>query len=676
MLFEHSAQVSKINGCHFFDQDIIELSYLYDGDIQLHANIDYKSPGFGFVITPLEGSSYLFKIGDNSYSIYQKDKEQYRIAYSTVQFGDVLKEGMLHLKIEKGEAFFYIENNGKTIHLNESTKLNIKSDTKYRIGIYSEANNTVRKFTILNGLPQGWNPNIVNTVGGRIRYEDNEIHFENCTYYGETETDWIKLKAGKYYLKYIKEGDIASKVFISGDKKIIEEEKDILSGDRFVLEEDKFVLICFYGKDGVVKNIEIKKYLNSAYLPSEGSGAKKDPSYLDIDLNEIESIKIDVEITEDLIPEESFFAIYGEDKFAPVDVPIKKKFTITFNKGTLTLNYGEDKNIFFNEKLPHLKLLYNIEAIISKMEITKPDGSIINVLVKNQVREYVSNSIDRPILCIDNTTGEPLDLSSSYREIIVDEDQIDAFTKNSIIRLSHTLNVYEKHDIEVVGIKEFTPLNPYGKTFKEYVLSDVPFHYLDIDTRKDIYKNSIHIPKDIREQYKYILVKYKTADKYYYRFTNWNRELFEPKKDTLKLKKPIIDTFNNATVIGTNEYPDIEYFFRVRRNHETTDFNMTVSNFSIINNEDFIVNYEKNQIELKKVDFKYYIVEYLKDNSYVINDLKYEGGDPLYEVMVSTNSEDFEIRYDQDKVTGKTLKYKVTDIPIKYNTYIALSNKE
>ena len=118
MLFEHSAQVSKINGCHFFDQDIIQLSYLYDGDIELHVNIDYKSPGFGFVITPLEGSSYLFKIGDNSYSIYQKDKEQYRIAYSTVQFEDALKEGTLYLKIEKGEAFFYIENNGKIIHLN------------------------------------------------------------------------------------------------------------------------------------------------------------------------------------------------------------------------------------------------------------------------------------------------------------------------------------------------------------------------------------------------------------------------------------------------------------------------------------------------------------------------------------------------------------------------------
>ena len=420
----------------------------------------------------------------------------------------------------------------------------------------------------------------------------------------------------------------------------------------------------------------MKKYLNSSYLPSEGSGANKAPSYLDIDLTEIESIKIDAEITEDLIPEESFFAIYGEDKFNPADIPVRKKFTVTFNKGTLSLNYGEDKNIFFNHLLPNLKLFYNVEAVISKMEIVKNDGSGINVLVKNQTREYVSNSIDRPILCVDNTSGEPLDLSSSYREIIIDEEQIDSFTKNSIIKLSRTLNVYDKHDIEIIGIKEFSPLNPYGRTFKEYVLNDVSFHYLDIDTRKDIYKDSIHIPKDVREQYKYILVKYKTADKYYYRFTNWNREFFSPEKDVLKLKKPILDTFNNAIIIGTNEYPDLEYFFRVRRNHETTDFNMTVSNFSIINDEDFIINYSKNQIELKKVEFKYYIVEYLKDNSYAINDLKYEGEDPLYEVMVSTNSEDFDVRYDQDKVSGKTLKYKVTDIPITYNRYISLSNKE
>ena len=71
------------------------------------------------------------------------------------------------------------------------------------------------------------------------------------------------------------------------------------------------------------------------------------------------------------------------------------------------------------------------------------------------------------------------------------------------------------------------------------------------------------------------------------------------------------------------------------------------------------------------------IVEYLKKDSYCINDLKYnillnKDSSNLYEVKIATNKEDFRLIYDQDEKTKAINKYKLTDIVLNPNRYVTL----
>ena len=533
---------------------------------------------------------------------------------------------------------------------------------------------------VSSGLPVGWAANVISTVGGRLYYYDNTIKFENCTYEAQTETDFIKLKAGTYYLKYNVTGDVKAAAFASSDPNIELNKKNILKDDKIVLEEDSYVSIQFYGKDGIVSNISLQETANGSYLSSSGNGSLQEGSYLHFILDNISSIHLSVQITE--LPESEnltyYYFKFGDRVFTPKDFPIGEYIDVVYDRKTLTIKYA-DKTIRLNRYDSNiLDMFYNVNAYIKKLVVINKDNKEENLLSVSETYSHITNELDTPILCLDEN-DEPFDLSSSYREVIIPTIHIDMFNKYNPMKLSHQLNIYQLDDIQVIGIKEHCQINPNAKNFNDFIVSETGFQYIDFNPAININidLNSLVYNKDIRNKYKYIAIMYPTADTYMYKFTNWSREYFDNKNNVLQLAHPILNTFNNINIYSINKEIKLNLFYRVRQDKETSDIKLTANTYDIVDNASFDIDFKKNRIELKNNNYKYYIVEYLKKDSYCINDLKYNtllNKDPsnLYEVKISTNKENFRLVYDQDEKTKTINKYKLTDINLTPNRYVTL----
>lgn len=691
MIFFNKARVTKNNGCYFYDQDIIALEYKYSGDTKIKLSLDYVNPGFGILLIKNEkdifnsSKQYMFKLGNNDYSIIEKTVDnrvgsQNQLEYSTIQFQHLLKEDNTYLILEyiNGYVFFYIEqNNKKVLDIVSNFKIELN---EYKIAFYSQYGNTIKSIQVSSGLPVGWTPNSISTVGGRLYYYDNTIQFENCTYEAETETDYIELKAGTYYLKYTVTGDIKAYIFDSSSEKLEEKEKTLLKDGKIVLDKDSKISVKFRGKNGTVSNIFLQEYENGKYIPSSGAGSYQDGSYLIFDLENISKIELTIKITELPVSDtlKYYYFKYGDREFLPEDFPLNKFVDVVFIKDDMIIKYDNNAINLGKYTSKTLNMFYNVNGIISKLLITNIKGKTNNILNISEFVAHVTNELETPILCVNND-NEPLDLSSSYREIIIDNTQIDMFNKYCIMKLSKQLNVYDLENIEVVGIKDSCEINPDASTFKNFIISDTGFTYIDFNYKNniDIKNNSLIIPEFIRSQYKYIAIKYSTADNFFYRFTNWSREYFDNSNLNLQLAHSILDTFNNIVLYGTNNQPNENTFFRVRDGKEITDIKMTVSNYDVLDNSAYEVDYIKNRIILNSLKYKYYIIEYLKSDSYCINDLKFnkllnKDVSNLYEVKVSSNQENIKILYDQNNETKSINKYQITDISINPDHYIVL----
>lgn len=685
MIFFDNARITKNNGCYFYDQDIIILDYTYSGDSRIKLKLDYVNPGFGILLIEDSDSKfnskkqYMFKLGDDDYAVIEKlDDGQNQVEYSTIQFKHLLKDAYVVLEYENNKVSFYLEKNNKKV-LTIIQDFPIEFDS-YHIGLYSQYGNTVESLQVSSGLPIGWAANVISTVGGRLYYYDNTIKFENCTYEAQTETDFIKLKAGTYYLKYNVTGDIKAAAFASSDPSIELNKKNILKDDKIVLEEDSYVSIQFYGKDGIVFNISLQETANGSYLPSSGNGSLQEGSYLHFILDNISSIHLSVQITE--LPESEnltyYYFKFGDRVYTPKDFPIGEYIDVVYDRKTLTIKYS-DKTIRLNRYDSNiLDMFYNINAYIKKLVVINKDNKEENLLSVSETYSHITNELDTPILCLDEN-DEPFDLSSSYREIIIPTIHIDMFNKYNPMKLSHQLNTYQLDDIQVIGIKEHCQINPDAKNFNDFIISETGFQYIDFNPAININidLNSLVYDKDIRNKYKYIAIMYPTADTYMYKFTNWSREYFDNKNNVLQLAHPILNTFNNINIYGMNKEPKLDLFYRVRQDKETSDIKLTANTYDIVDNVSFDIDFKKNRIELKNNNYKYYIVEYLKKDSYCINDLKYNvllNKDPsnLYEVKISTNKENFRLIYDQDEKTKTINKYKLTDINLNPNRYVTL----
>jgi len=75
-VFDYQSRIQYDQGIYFYEKDIVKLYYVINGDVEITAEIDYFSAGFGFMFEKTNNSGnrqgedlYLIKLGNNNFSV-------------------------------------------------------------------------------------------------------------------------------------------------------------------------------------------------------------------------------------------------------------------------------------------------------------------------------------------------------------------------------------------------------------------------------------------------------------------------------------------------------------------------------------------------------------------------------------------------------------------------------
>jgi hypothetical protein len=202
-----------------------------------------------------------------------------------------------------------------------------------------------------------------------------------------------------------------------------------------------------------------------------------------------------------------------------------------------------------------ITLFENVNSKLENFIIINKEGEAINITIENTIKRYLPGVIKSPIVVLDNKTGEPLDLSASYRWF---------------------------------------------------------------------YKNDV---------------------KHYF-FTNTEREYFKP-NCKLKVASPILDKLNTVTVYGIKHKSRFDLDELLHIDSEALDsIDNCADMYDILFESDFhSINKSTGEIRLENVDdYKYIVVDYIKDESYCIN---YRYSMNSYEIDIAiSDDKDISMYYD------------------------------
>jgi hypothetical protein len=185
-----------------------------------------------------------------------------------------------------------------------------------------------------------------------------------------------------------------------------------------------------------------------------------------------------------------------------------------------------------------------------------------------------------------------------------------------------------------------------------------------------------NLPLDLSSSYR--LCKYNDHEKYI--FTNWEREYFESQR-VLHLEKKIINNQDSIFVYGIRKNADFDLddIYNVDED-KINSIDLLTKEYDFISELELLsIDKSKSLIYLRESDvnkYEYFIVDYLKDNSYCIN---YNYDKNIYEVNISSN-EETKVLYDtktiseENKTYTQTNAYNITNINGNINGYIVLTD--
>lgn len=682
-MFEYNARTETINGARFIEKDVILFDYSYTGDVLLQADVNLASSGFGFVIVEDEinesvasANKYLIKINsDDSYHIfYRVGSEQH-----LVDRGFFMSATRVY---SEKDVILFFRKTGDKLLVNKAVRNEdgiyqeiplisyvMSYDMEnYKIGIYSNGGNTVKFFSISTEAPSNWITNIFNANGGRIKWIKNGFQIEEADFDIEVEAENIWLKAGTYWFDYkTTNPDIKAYVFESYRKLTdekrplseinetrIDELKNILNEDKsFTLAEDHAINIRFRGKSGTIKNICIKKNKNDGFVETKYGSIYRDPSRITFDLTKIKGVKIKAIV--ESIPEQDLdqpwvYHIFkrGED-VVPMSLMItdeERYYEFTTSTGKLTVD-GRDLATLRNGNT--LSAFFNVTARILELIIVTQSGEEINVLLQKTFRKTINGSITSPIL-VTIKNDEPLDLSSSYRKSIKSEIVTEKFHAYNPIKLKYDI-VLTDPEIKIYGVKA----NSDNRELIEYRPS-----------QKEIMNKAIKLPSEIKLKYYWIFVEYNTITSTKYIFTPWEREVYDLEKDgKIYLSKSVLNDSGNIIVYGIRdkELVNEDLIYHIPSDNIVNSIDLCCSEYSIMPESQYrITSLNKLVPDTEAIqDFKYLIIDYLKLNSYAINNKR-----DYWEIEISSTANDYKIYYDSKDglVTSEFQVLSVPDIKI------------
>jgi hypothetical protein len=539
-MFKSNSRIENNNGIRFYEQDIIFDDYVYHGNMSMTVTVDYASPGFGVSLINNEGSSldemFLFRIGYKECSIVHKANN---IQTTLKRNATTLKpyESNLKIHLVKNDKKITMSVDGYGTILEYTLK---KSIDTFNVALYSNAGNTVKDINIASSIPDNWNINMHNTKGGYIKFFKDGFELTDCIENAEVEQQNIALSAGTYYIHYDTKPkndkfDISCFVFSSDSPEIYDDKKNLLVGNTFTLTKNSSVNIKFKGTNGLIEDIQLTDDNDDAYVGSLINQVKhSDPSYINILLKLLKRIEIEAVLTsvpDDSGSEQFYIASNTQDFIEPADlgVNIGDNVLYVYDVENQMLEAYIDKNKIASVPLKavtNLFLFKNINSVITRFDLIRRDGQVINLVVNNINRKYVPASIHGPIIAL-SAENTPLNLSSSYRTIETDgvlryvftNIEREYFDANSHIKTDSPIS-YEAGSVKVYGILndvkvDFDNLLKISEEGKDSI--DLFCKYYEIiyeDDLLNVNKNSGDIFIEDVSKYQMLVVDYLKEDSY------------------------------------------------------------------------------------------------------------------------------------------------------------------
>lgn len=541
-------QLIDEKGIYFYEQDVIYDDYSYQGDIVIDITLDYYYNGFGIVLFPQPGqkmenqkTNYLFKISGQEISVYLRNNETLtKVKSSSISIAPPLAD--LQLKFSKVGKKITITHNKQQLL---SYQLPI-SVYKQSIGYYSNKGNIIKSISIASKIPKNWSVNMANTLGGRIGFEKDAFKIEGCTNNAEVVQNGISLKAGTYYLKYnhSEKCDIVPFVLLANDEEVIDIDKNILTDNYFTLKEDAEIILKFTGKYGSISQVQLSRLDNAKYISTTDNQYVFGGSTITVSTKDLLTIDLDFELINSPYEEFATHIIsnliesYNEND---LNLEYKKRYHLNFNCLSKAYSfYLEDNKIksgFLENSSSIISLFKNIEADITHFIITYKNGATKDITSNLNNIELVDNTLLSPIVVL-NTSGDPMDLSSSFRKILANNQVTYLFTNiereifdiDNSIYLTKEINA-KPGSVKIYGVPLYAKYDIsglYTGTSKNiHDLSAYCNTYVTVDFDKfSVNENSITIDYVELQKYKKIIVDYEKANSYCVNY-NYKTQVYE-----------------------------------------------------------------------------------------------------------------------------------------------------
>ena len=662
-MFINKGRVTKEEGLRFYQKDIVMFEYILTGDAIIELNAEYLLPGLGIVLQDMHDSAllYLCRIGARDASIVRKRlARQETLARSAIQ---EKAPGKVELMLSKSGDWLELFADGSSI----GRAMAPDRLDRYYFGVYSNRDNAIHEVDVHGSGPARWRTGVKNVDGGFISFYRNGLELQDCRQDAEIEQDGIRLERGTYYLDYEKTGDLTPYVFHMEDPRIDDEEKNILQeNNKIVLQERTPVNVKFKGTDGTLEEIAIKSTAADSFVPTQSTPAIVSGSEIVFDLSLIESINWTGKIKEPPIPGEEHGVVSTEHTNLEIDdigIDVGKEYRFELNmiEGSPIVVASdpeqEDSSVFIfadGRAISALKNLDFEEKSESELYLI-PEGGDKELITSYPPDEPEPDHADKIYYLVESGEDKLRQIpATSVKEIILGEDKK--------LHVFYNLNA-EIYDIHV----EYYDSRAFDVLGQQTSVHQVP----DVARGPVVVVDDYNAPLELSSSYRYYSKKDETTGKevVFYRFTNWEREIFEP-SFRLNLEKSPTEHPGTILVYGiphgaeTNEDRILEV-----TGEGYNDIEPYSKSYELLDREDFSYNSYYGYIEIhggRYLDFQKILVDYLKDRSYCVNHKKELG---IYEIDISSTEGASNVIYDQAAGGGM-----LTGIRPDQSKYVVLSN--
>lgn len=676
------------NGLFFYETDIAFLPYLFVNDFSIQIEAEYLYPGIGFCVVQNSGkplfeneTAYIVSCDENKVTLYKKlhslqtkeDEDTCLIKTS---------ENLINLKFSKKGNILRLESEEQTL-----AEFLITEIDSFYFGIFSQANNTIKNITIKESCPQYWFSSISNTDGGRISFKESRIIIENCLHDAEIEQSNIELEAGTYFVKYDldnineEENNIEVFLFKSEDNKIFDRKKNLLDkNNKFVLKEKSKIVIRIRGNNGIIKNICITEKPENPYIPTYDTIKRTDGSMITFDLAEIAKLEMNVVISDipiyELKENANYFIVEQPDQNILMEdllLQLNKEYKITFDSRTGTLNIYDTENTLISTRMLNindlLKMLYNVTATILSLSVWDYENNKIDIAIQKTFRKYVPGYLTTPIIVIDDNEV-PLDLSSSYREAIIKNTQID-IVRSDAWKMSLSKTLMPNQSVVVYGLSNHAIIRANQKT-----IEDTCAMYKKIDSSDyevDHKYNKIIMNESRKKEFDNFAVVYSHMEDTLYWFTNYERIVTKSNSNEIELPNKANSASGAIIVYGIKDASSFnkDNLYKTFNYRSETSIECATSEYDQLSELSFSLDSNTNKINIDKEianKYAFFVIDYLKDGSYAINYLPEKD---QYEVDISTTKSKVTMLYDMNE-DGAVTSYRSIDIVPTSSKYITL----